>query len=113
MKHGHDGPRPGRVAEPVQVYLEPPDSDRLARLAARLEATKSDVMRRGLAALERELTDPAHDPILAFIGLADDAAEGRDPGYDVAREHDRDLAAAAPAPKPRAAPPHRGKRRAR
>ena len=44
----------GRVAEPVQVYLAGPDLDRLERLAARLGATKSDVLRRGLSALEAE-----------------------------------------------------------
>ena len=45
---------PGRVAEPVQVYLAPPDSERLERLAKRLDATKSDVLRRGLLALESQ-----------------------------------------------------------
>lgn len=42
----------GRVSEPVQVYLAGPDLDRLERLASRLGATKSDVLRRGLSALE-------------------------------------------------------------
>ena len=46
--------KPGRVSEPVQVYLAGPDLDRLERLAARLSATKSDVLRRGLSALEAE-----------------------------------------------------------
>ena len=44
----------GRVSEPVQVYLVGPDLDRLERLASRLGATKSDVLRRGLGALEAE-----------------------------------------------------------
>ncbi len=76
------------MSEPVQVYLERRDHELLERLASRLDATKSDVLRRGLAALERQLSDPAQDPVLGFIGLAD-LAEGRDPGYDVARQHDR------------------------
>ncbi len=46
--------KPGRVSEPVQVYLAGPDLDRLERLAARLSATKSDVLRRGLSALEAD-----------------------------------------------------------
>lgn len=46
--------KPGRVAEPVQVYLAGPDLDRLERLAARLSATKSDVLRRGLSSLEAD-----------------------------------------------------------
>ncbi len=75
----------------MQVYLEPSDHELLERLAIRLDATKSDVLRRGLAALERQIADPAQDPVLRLIGLAD-VAQGRDPGYDVAREHDRYLA---------------------
>ena len=87
-KHEHS---PSRVAEPVQVYLEAPDRDRLDRLAGQLDATKSDVLRRGLEALERQLTDPATHPALRVIGIAG----GRAPaavGYDVARQHDRFLA---------------------
>ena len=53
MKRDHDRRRPPRrVAEPVQVYLDPADRARLERLAARLGATKSDVLRRGLEALD-------------------------------------------------------------
>lgn len=44
--------RAPRAAEPVQVYLDPPDRERLERLARRLDTTKSEVLRRGLAALE-------------------------------------------------------------
>jgi Arc/MetJ-type ribon-helix-helix transcriptional regulator len=86
MNKSHDRPR--RVAEPVQVYLERPDRERLERLAGRLGATKSDVLRRGLAALEQQLADPAAHPALRLIGLAE--RESVPPaGYDVAREHDR------------------------
>lgn len=52
--HDNRRKRPGRVAEPVQVYLDPSDRERLERLAARLDATKSDVLRQGLAALEAQ-----------------------------------------------------------
>ena len=91
MKRNHDRARQGRVSEPVQVYLERRDRDLLDRLATRLGASKSDILRRGLAALERQITDPSQDPVLRIIGVAD-ASEGRDPGYDVAQEHDRFLA---------------------
>ncbi len=92
MKKRHDRTaRRTRAAEPVQVYLERGDRQRLERLASRLDATKSDVLRRGLAALDRQLSDPEQDPVLGFIGIAD-LGEGRDPGYDVARDHDRFLA---------------------
>ena len=93
MTRDHDHPRRrGRVAEPVQVYLERPDRDRLERLAAQLDASKSDVLRRGLEALERHLMDPAAHPALRIIGLAAGNPRSRSPGYDVAREHDRFLA---------------------
>jgi len=82
--------KPARVAEPVQVYLSPPDQDRLARLTRRLETSKSDVLRKGLAALERELTDPAEHPALGVIGIG--ASEIPSDGLDPAREHDRVLA---------------------
>jgi len=47
------------VAEPVQVYLDRPDRERLERLATELDATKSDVLRRALAALESLVRRPA------------------------------------------------------
>jgi hypothetical protein len=55
----HDNRRSRRVAEPVQVYLDPADRERLERLAERLDATKSDILRRGLEALESQLRRPA------------------------------------------------------
>lgn len=92
--------RGGKVSEavPVQVYLGSSERERLERLAGRLETTKSDVLRRGLDALERQLTDPAQHPLLKFIGLAGDAGrDDTDLGYSVAREHDRYLAEVAEA----------------
>lgn len=87
-------PRKRRVAEPVQVYLAAADRRRLERLAEQLDATKSDVLRRGLEALERQLVDPEQHPALRIIGMAGE--ETGPPGppldYDVAREHDRFLA---------------------
>jgi len=79
---------PLRVREPVQVYLHPDDQDRLARLTDKLATSKSDVLRRGLEALEREVSDPAAHPALRLVGLgASDPA-----ALDAAREHDRALA---------------------
>lgn len=91
MKKHHEK-KPARVAEPVQVYLERRDREMLDRLAGRLGATKSDVLRQGLTALDRQLQDPAHDPVLRIIGVADGFRERRGPRFDVAREHDRFLA---------------------
>jgi hypothetical protein len=87
-KHHDQRRRSARVAEPVQVYLNPADQALLNDLSALVGSNKSDVLRRGLAALERELSDPASHPALGIIGIAahETAASA---GYDVAREHDR------------------------
>ena len=88
-----------RVSEaaPVQVYLDLQSRDRLDRLAERLETTKSDILRRGLIALEREASDPLAHPVLRLSASAPESSPAT--GYDVAREHDRFLASVnEPAP---------------
>ena len=77
------------VREPVQVYLDGSDQERLERLTSRLEATKSDVLRRGLQALEHQLSDPSRHPALRIVGLFEGAGGGLG---DAARDHDRVLA---------------------
>jgi hypothetical protein len=99
-----------RSAEPVQVYLGGADRQRLERLVAQLASSKSDVLRRGLEALERLLADPAHHPALRIIGLVN-AETGPPLGYDAAREHDRYLAESEAASW--RGPQRRGKRRGR
>jgi len=77
--------------EPAQVYLDASEQRRLERLTTELDTTKSDVLRRGLEALEREVFDPEHHPALQIIGIAG-AEQGPEGEFDVAREHDRYLA---------------------
>ncbi len=66
--------RAARVAEPVQVYLATSDMERLERLASALQATKSDVLRRGLSALEAlqqragSPTPSSHEGLPIFLG---------------------------------------------
>jgi Arc/MetJ-type ribon-helix-helix transcriptional regulator len=92
MKYDHDRkPRPARVAEPVQVYLRGDEKARLDRLTEELDTSKSDVLRKGLEALERQIMDPDHHPALSIIGIAGTAESGAG-GRDVARDHDDDLA---------------------
>ncbi len=93
MKKNHDNKKklPPRAREPVQVYMASDDRVRLDRLTEELETTKSDVLRRGLEALERQLLDPEHHPALRIIGIGGEEAAG-DMGYDIAREHDRFVA---------------------
>lgn len=74
--------RPGRVAEPVQVYLNPADRERLERLATRLDTTKSDVLRRGLAALDALTTHPT-DRAPAASQLPTFKGSGLQPGVDL------------------------------
>ena len=79
-----------REAAPLQVYLDAAERDRLERLADQLGTTRSDVVRRSLEALEREVTDPEGHPALRVIGMV--RAETGSPQPDPAREHDRVLA---------------------
>ncbi|MSR22086.1 MAG: hypothetical protein EXR92_00760 [Gemmatimonadetes bacterium] len=86
-----NNPKPARVREPVQVYLDGSSQERLERLTGLLDATKSDVLRRGLEALEREMADPERHPALRIIGICSGPVLWS-PDYDVALEHDRALA---------------------
>jgi hypothetical protein len=70
-------PESGR--EPVQVYLVSRDRKRLERLQHDLGASKSEVLRRGLRALERELMDPEEHPVLRIIGMMDGVPGGDAP----------------------------------
>jgi len=88
MKSSNDKPL-RRVSEPVQVYLDSRERARLESLAAQLGATKSDVLRRGLEALEQQSNDPNSHPALRLIGLS--GSSDRPSAFDSAREHDRAL----------------------
>jgi Arc/MetJ-type ribon-helix-helix transcriptional regulator len=80
-----------RVAEPLQVYLDPTQRRRLEQLSSELGLSKSDVVRLGLEELERRMTDPDQHPALRIIGIAS-AETSKAEDYDVARDHDRFLA---------------------
>lgn len=88
---------PGRVREPVQVYLEADDSSLLAHLAATSGLSKAEVMRRGMRAFARE--QDVESPMLAFFA---DSGTGEWPA-GVAGDHDAVLAESYLG--------HRGKRR--
>lgn len=115
-KLGDGRPTPPRVREPVQVYLDPADLERLERLRRQLEASKSDVLRRGLEALERDLLDPDRHPALKIIGIVGDDAAPPLSGLDPAREHDQVLTDGEEAswgPPPRRTGVGRGRRHGR
>ena len=81
--------KPSKVREPVQVYLATEESRRIRRLAQQLDATKSDVLRRGLAALEEQLG--SLHPLLELSRNAP-IDNGPPVDYDVVLEHDRAIA---------------------
>ena len=82
MTKAHERRKPARVAEPVQVYLDRPDRERLERLATALDATKSDVLRRALAALESLVRRPASRRPEA-VSLPVFKGKGLQPGVDL------------------------------
>jgi hypothetical protein len=88
MKYDHERKSSSKVAEPVQVYLDQRDRQRLERLTQLLDTTKSAVLRKALQALERQLAKAEDHPALDIIGIAPDEV-GPPVRYDVAREHDR------------------------
>ncbi len=88
MNDHHERREPSRVREPVQVYLDEAERTRLERLTRALGTTMSDVLRRGLEALERELSDPAHHPALSIVGIAHTGRAACPDERDPAREHD-------------------------
>ncbi|WP_419167413.1 hypothetical protein [Candidatus Palauibacter sp.] len=91
--HDHEG-KGRRVSEPVQVYLAATERDRLERLRVTLDTTKSDVLRRGLEALELQLSDPDLHPALSIIGIfCGTRPPPGEPHADVARDHDEFLTA--------------------
>ena len=80
MKKTHEHVK--RVAEPVQVYLEAPDAARLRRLADQLDTSKSDVLRRGLEALELQLR-PRRRPARKRVNLPTFRGNGVQPGVNL------------------------------
>lgn len=91
MTDYHDKPRPARrVGRSAQVNLTESDKARLERLTVQLRASKSEVLRRGLEALELQHLEPSAHPALRLIGMVDNVVEGD--AEDVAREHDHVLA---------------------
>jgi hypothetical protein len=110
MARYHDRKRkPGRVSEPVQVYLAQEDRATLQRLAEQLGLSMSDVIRRALSVLEQNVMDPKNHPALRLIGVIDSPDMTPLP-YDPAAEHDRFLADVADPPVAPVAPTARKRR---
>jgi hypothetical protein len=80
---------------PFQVMLEPEQHHQLRRVAEQRGQSIGSLVRESVA---RYLADVAveDDPLMGFIGLADDT--GDRPHGDVATEHDAYIADRAPRP---------------
>jgi len=76
--------KPGRVREPIQVYLDRAERSRLDRLARELGVSRAEVLRRGLDALggggQMGDAHPMDDLVGAFDNpeAPTDLAEGHD-----------------------------------
>jgi hypothetical protein len=94
--------KPPRVREPVQAYLDEPDSELLTELSERTSLSKAEVIRRGIRRLAQDL-DVAGRPFAGLSALSGalDAAAGIP--ADLAARHDEYLYGN----KPKAAPTRR------
>lgn len=80
-------PKPLRVREPVQAYLDQPDATLLAQLAARSFLSKAEVIRQAIRRMAREL-DLESRPgagVSALLGVLDSAVAVP---ADLAAQHD-------------------------
>lgn len=105
--HDKKPKKPGRVSEPVQVYLAQDDRASLQRLAQQLGVSMSDVIRRAIGVLEEHTMNPGNHPALRLIGAVDTPEQGI--AYDAAVEHDRYLAEMADPPPAAPARKRRGR----
>jgi hypothetical protein len=92
-------PKPRRVREPVQVYLDPEDRALLLELAERTALPQTEILRRGLRRLAADLSgNPPGASLDRLIGALGGAA---DLPADLAARHDDYLYAAEEPREPR------------
>jgi hypothetical protein len=91
---------PGRLREPVQVYLDRPDRDLLEELARRTGLSRAELLRRGLRQLADRLLD-TQAPGWSLDALT--GVLGDDPSLptDLAARHDEYLYGAVGKPRRR------------
>jgi Ribbon-helix-helix protein, copG family len=81
-----DNTRGRRVREPVQAWLDQPDAALLGDLAARLQESKAEVIRRAIRLLAQE-TELTHRPG-AGLGALAGALDAAKVPTDLALNHD-------------------------
>jgi len=74
---------PTRVREPIQIYMDSDERRLLDRMAAQIEVSRAEVLRRGLRSFAREQS-PETSPMLAFMH----DMTGADWPADIGRDHD-------------------------
>jgi hypothetical protein len=79
--------RPKTVREPLQVYLSHEERDQLDRVAALLNVSRAEVLRRGIDAVAREAYADVRDPLDDLVGRFDSPSAPR----DLADRHDEYL----------------------
>jgi hypothetical protein len=82
--------KPGKVSEPIQVYLTPADRAMLDRVATAEGVSRAEVLRRGIRKLNADVLGDEH-PVLKHIR---EMVEGPwlDGPNDMAERHDHYLA---------------------
>ncbi len=77
-----------RVREPIQVYLTPEERSTLDRVAALMNVSRAEILRRGISAVARDVYAGTPDPLDDLVGRFDEPAAPR----DLAARHDDYLA---------------------
>ncbi|MEK7401567.1 MAG: hypothetical protein AABZ80_04305 [Gemmatimonadota bacterium] len=82
--------KPGKVSEPIQVYLTPADRAMLDRVAKAAGVSRAEVLRRGIRRMSTEASAGEH-PALKLIREMN-ALDWGDGPNDMAQRHDEYLA---------------------
>lgn len=80
-------PKPSRVREPVQVYLDPDEKQLLEELARMSGQSQAEVLRRGIRRLAADRSD-ADRPGSSLVHLLGVLGEDADLPADLAARHD-------------------------
>lgn len=89
-QHTYMTKKPPRVREPVQAWLDAPDSELLDDLSEQTSLSKAEVIRRGIRRLAQDL-DVAGRPFAGLNALSGALDAAADVPADLAARHDEYL----------------------
>ncbi len=78
---------PRRIREPVQAYLDEPDTTLLEELSARTDLSKAELIRRGIRRLAQDLSS-AGKPFAGLSALSGALDSALNVPSDLAARHD-------------------------